>query len=83
MVPALVPVVDHSSTGSDWPHFGIEVRIKEKCEGKTIVFCNVLHAMRRRQVAAAREAIQHVADIADERIRYWSDVDPLRFRFHL
>src|SRR5438093_1081866 len=59
VVPALVPVVDHSSTGSDRPHFGIEVRIKEKCEGKTIVFCNVLHAMRLPTVAAAREAVQH------------------------
>src|SRR3546814_8382695 len=64
-------------------HLGGEVGIEEEREGEPLVAAVVAYAVRRREVPAAGEAVEHVADVANQRAGQRRRGDPALRRLHL
>src|SRR5262249_40284127 len=70
LIPARLPVVSDRSCALRKRHdLGVEAGIKEERVRQAAPSADVASAMRRRTIETAREAIQHVTDIADNRVR--------------
>ena len=84
-IPALVPVVAGDGRGRelDRPDGREEVRVEEEREREPVARGRVADAVRRGAEQAAGHAIEHVADVADERARDRRGGDPPRARLHL
>src|SRR5262249_25568571 len=84
-VPALCPIIgDAGPTRQiDGLYTGEEIRIKEEWEGEPVPWRRVTNAVRRGAVQPSGHAVQHVADVADERARHWRGRNPARPRSHL
>src|SRR5262245_31517870 len=83
MVPTFGFVITDSGADIEWLHRRVKVWIEEERERQAVIFRTVLDPMRRRQIEPAGQSVQHIADIADERIRNGSRVQPSRVCFHL
>src|SRR5689334_18743850 len=65
-VPAGDAVVAERGAAGQRRYFGREVGVEEERERQPLVAAHVAYPVRRRLVPAARHAVEHVADVADE-----------------
>src|ERR1051325_2476909 len=82
-IPTFGLIIVNRAVYSYWSHFRVEVGVKKEGERHAVLSAQVPHAMRRRAVMASRHTIQHIADIAHERISEGRRGYPIRLRFQL
>src|SRR5438309_9037093 len=82
-IPPSVAVVIGRGVDRDRLHLGVEVRIEEKREGQPVVVGRAFDPVRCRTVEPSGHSIQHISDIAYERIGNRFSFNPTCLRFHL
>ncbi|HZR51506.1 MAG TPA: hypothetical protein VFB06_18580 [Streptosporangiaceae bacterium] len=75
-IPPWPAVFAGRRAGGQRRHLGGEPGIQEERERQPAVAAEVAHPVRRGPVPAPGHAVQHVADVADERAGDWRRVDP-------